>query len=170
MSTTTGTCAQSSGTVTCDLGTMAAGAKATVTIVGTAHPGTPAVSFTNTATVSSTTPDPDATNNSASFTSDFYGADVAITKVGSPKPVTAGNNLTYTLKVSNSGPDAASDVTVADPLPAGTSFVSATTSAGTCNHSSATVSCTLGDLAVGATVTIVVTVTVGASVTAGAVD
>ena len=167
VSTTTGTCAQSSGTVTCDLGTMAAGAKATVTIVGTAHPGTPAVSFTNTATVSSTTPDPYVTNNSASFTSDFYGADVAITKVGSPKPVTAGNNLTYTLKVSNSGPDAASDVTVSDPLPAGTSFVSATTSAGTCNHSSATVSCTLGDLAVGATVTIVVTVTVGASVSPG---
>ena len=164
--TTIGTCTQSSGTVTCDLGTMAASAKATVTIVGTAHPGTPAVSFTNTATVSSTTPDPDPANNSASFTSDFFGADLAITKVGSPKPVTAGNNLTYTLKVSNGGPDAATDVTVADPLPAGTSLVSATTGAGTCSHSSGTVSCSLGDLAVGDTVTIVIVVTVGAGVTA----
>ncbi len=166
VSTTIGTCTQSSGTVTCDLGTMAASAKATVTIVGTAHPGTPAVSFTNTATVSSTTPDPDPTNNSASFTSDFFGADVAITKVGSPKPVTAGHNLTYTLKVSNGGPDAATDVTAADPLPAGTSLVSATTSAGTCSNSSGTVSCSLGDLAVGDTVTIVIVVTVDASVTA----
>ena len=165
VSTTIGTCTQSSGTVTCDLGTMAAGAKATVTIVGTAHPGTPAVSFTNTATVSSTTPDPDPANNSASFTSDFFGADVGITKVGSPKPVTAGNNLTYTLKVSNGGPDAATDVTVADPLPAGTSLVSATTGAGSCSHSSGTVSCSLGDLAVGDTVTIVIVVTVGAGVT-----
>ena len=164
--TTIGTCTQSSGTVTCDLGTMAIGAKATVTIVGTAHPGTPAVSFTNTATVSSTTPDPDPANNSSSFTSDFFGADVAITKVGSPKPVTAGNNLSYTLKVSNDGPDVATDVTVSDPLPATTSLVSATTSAGACSHASGTVSCSLGDLAVGGTVTIVVVVTVGAGVTA----
>ena len=58
-------------------------------------------------------------------------------------------------------------MTVSDPLPAGTSFVSVTTSAGACNHASATVSCTVGDLAVGATVTIVVTVTVGASVSPG---
>ena len=166
VSTTIGTCTQSSGTVTCDLGTMAASAKATVTIVGTAHPGTPAVSFTNTATVSSTTPDPDLANNSASFTSDFFGADVAITKVGSPKPVTAGNNLSYTLKVSNDGPDTATDVTVSDPLPATTSFVSATTSAGACSHASGTVSCSLGDLAVGDTVTIVIVVTVGAGITA----
>ncbi len=166
VSTTAGTCTESSGTVKCDLGTVAVGDKVMVTIVGAAHLGTPPASFTNTATVSSTTPDPDLSNNTASFTSDFFGADLAITKVGSPKPVTAGHNLTYTLKVSNDGPDAATHVSVSDPLPAGTSFISATTIAGTCSHSSGTVACSLGDVAVGATVDIVIMVKVGAAVTA----
>ncbi len=169
VSATAGSCTESAGTVTCDLGAMASGDKATVTIVGTAHLPTPPASFTNTATVSSTTPDPDLSNNAASFISDFFGADLAITKVGSPKPATAGKDLTYTLKVSNDGPDTATEVTASDPVPAGTAYVSATTSAGTCSHASGTVSCSLGDLAVGATVTIVITVTVGAGVTAGEV-
>ena len=81
--------------------------------------------------------------------------------------MTAGDNLTYTLEATNHGPSVASSVTVSDPLPAGTTFVSATTSAGTCSESAGTVSCSLGDLAVGETVTIVITVTVGASVPAG---
>ena len=74
---------------------------------------------------------------------------MALTKVGSPKPVTAGDNLTYTLEATNNGPSVASSVTVSDPLPAGTTFVSVTPSAGTCSESAGTVSCSLGDLAVG---------------------
>ena len=107
VSTTIGTCTQSSGTVTCDLGTMATSAKATVTIVGTAHPGTPAVSFTNTATVSSTTSNPDPGQQLGLVHVGLFSPGTTIAKTsGSPKPVTAGNNLTYTLKVSNGGPDA----------------------------------------------------------------
>ena len=140
------TCSEASGTVSCDLGTLAIDGTQTITIVTTANSaGTD--SFTNTATVSSSTTDPDHTNNTASFTSnELESADMVITKVGSPNPVVAGNHLTYTLEATNRGPSLATDVTVSDPLPAETTFVSVTTSAGTCSESARTVSCSLGDL------------------------
>ena len=121
------TCSEASGTVSCDLGTLAMGGTQTITIVTTANSaGTD--SFTNTATVSPPRTDPDHTNNTASFTSNqLESADMAITKVGSPNPVVAGNHLTYTLEATNNGPLGRRDVTVSDPLPAGTTYVSATT-------------------------------------------
>jgi uncharacterized repeat protein (TIGR01451 family) len=66
-STTVGTCAyaSSSRTVTCSVGTLANGAQATVSIVTTAV-GKGAV--TNTVTAGSSTPDPNAANNSATAT------------------------------------------------------------------------------------------------------
>ena len=80
-------------------------------------------------------------------------------------------------RVDLSAPDTASNVTVNDPLPSSTLFVSASTTQGSCSGTS-TVSCSLGTLANGgmATVTIVVTPTVEgqitntASVTAAQVD
>src|SRR5262249_20654609 len=41
-----------------------------------------------------------------------------------------GDTITYTVTLTNSGPDAATGVTVADPLPAGLTFVSAAPSQG----------------------------------------
>ncbi len=165
------TCTEASGAVSCDLGTLAVGGTATIVIITTAQPGSLPQSFTNTAHVTSSTPDPDQSNNSASFVSNLLdSADVAITKVGSPKPVIAGNNLTYTLEVTNNGPSVADDVMVSDPLPATTSYVSATTAApgGRCIRpavgTSGTVSCSLGDLAVGAKETITVIARVAANV------
>jgi uncharacterized repeat protein (TIGR01451 family) len=89
-------------------------------------------------------------------------ADVSITNSDAPDPVAVGGNLTYTLHVQNSGPNPAAAVTVTDPLPAGVTFVSAATTAGSCSGT-ATVTCALGTLASGAdaTVTIVVTPTSG---------
>lgn len=56
----TGSCAEADGTVTCELGTLASGDSATVTIVVTARrPST----ITNTATVSSVSPDANQANN-----------------------------------------------------------------------------------------------------------
>jgi uncharacterized repeat protein (TIGR01451 family) len=57
-----GTCSESSGTVTCSLGTLAAGDTATVEIRVT--PQGPA-SITNTASVQANEPDASSTNNSA---------------------------------------------------------------------------------------------------------
>ncbi len=58
-----GTCSQTTGTVTCSLGTMASGATATITITVTAVIRD---SAKNTATVGATQPDPVIGNNSAS--------------------------------------------------------------------------------------------------------
>jgi uncharacterized repeat protein (TIGR01451 family) len=52
-------------------------------------------------------------------------ADVSIVKTDSPDPVTVGTTLTYTITVTNNGPAAASQVTIADTLPANVDFIGA---------------------------------------------
>ncbi|HEX8288380.1 MAG TPA: DUF11 domain-containing protein, partial [Pyrinomonadaceae bacterium] len=49
-------------------------------------------------------------------------ADLSITKTDSPDPVTAGNQITYTVTVTNNGPSVASNVSLTDSIPAGTTF------------------------------------------------
>ena len=90
-------------------------------------------------------------------------ANVGVTAVGPIAPVAIGSTFAYTLNVSNTGPSAASNVRLTDTLPEGTQFVSATTSAGTCQHANGTVVCNLGTLASGmaATITLTVRPTVG---------
>jgi uncharacterized repeat protein (TIGR01451 family) len=87
-------------------------------------------------------------------------ADLSIAKTDSPDPVRVGQNLTYSLAVHNAGPDSAASVQVSDTLPTGVTYVSATSTAGSCTGTS-TISCLLGTLASGAdeTVTIIVTPT-----------
>ncbi|HKD34988.1 MAG TPA: hypothetical protein VKB73_16240 [Gaiellaceae bacterium] len=86
-------------------------------------------------------------------------ADLSITKTG-PATAQSGGTITYTLNVANAGPFDAHHVTVDDPLPAGETFVSASTTQGSCNG---TVSCQLGTVANGGSVTITVVVQVTAS-------
>jgi uncharacterized repeat protein (TIGR01451 family) len=63
--TTQGTCSQSSGVVTCDLGSVAAGGTATVTIVAATPTVTENTAITNVASVSALEPDPDPSDNSS---------------------------------------------------------------------------------------------------------
>ncbi len=75
-------------------------------------------------------------------------ADLSITLTDSPDPANAGTNLTYTATVTNGGPSPADNVSITLPLPAGTSFVSATPSAGgTCNAASPVVCSWVGPIA-----------------------
>jgi uncharacterized repeat protein (TIGR01451 family) len=52
----------------------------------------------------------------------------------SPNPVTHGTNVTYTLAAYNNGPDVSDGDTITDVLPSGTTFVSFSTTSGTCSH------------------------------------
>jgi uncharacterized repeat protein (TIGR01451 family) len=81
-------------------------------------------------------------------------ADVAIVKSVVPATTPPGVKVTYTLLVINNGPSTAKDVKVADPLPAGMTFVSVAPPA--CGLAGTTVRCSLGDLTKGQSVTITV--------------
>ena len=77
----------------------------------------------------------------------------------------AGTDLTYTLTVHTAGPSDALGVSVSDPLPAGTSFVSAS---GGGTLSNGTVTWNLGTIAAGAAdTTLTLVVQVDAAQTAG---
>jgi uncharacterized repeat protein (TIGR01451 family) len=77
-------------------------------------------------------------------------ADLAATLTASPSPVVVGNPLTYVIAVSNAGPLPATRVVVTDPLPAGVTFSAASPG---CSYASGTLTCGVGDLAVGSSVT-----------------
>jgi uncharacterized repeat protein (TIGR01451 family) len=57
--------------------------------------------------------------------------DLSLEKSANPLRPAVGTSLTFTITLRNAGPDRASGIVVRDQLPAGTTFVSATPSAGT---------------------------------------
>ncbi|MEO6724784.1 MAG: FG-GAP-like repeat-containing protein [Blastocatellia bacterium] len=85
--------------------------------------------------------------------------DLAIVKTASRNPVLVNNNFSYTLTATNNGPSPATGVIVADQLPAGANFVSATASQGSCANNAGTVTCNIGNLAAQGNATITLTVT-----------
>jgi uncharacterized repeat protein (TIGR01451 family) len=87
------------------------------------------------------------------------GADLAVVKTG-PALVTEGHNLTYHLVATNNGPANATAVVVTDTLPSNSTFVSA--SAG-CAHVAGVVTCTVGNLANGASASFDIVVTAGSA-------
>jgi uncharacterized repeat protein (TIGR01451 family) len=152
-----GSCTTSGQTIACDVGNLASGATASITVTVLT---TKAGSYTNTASVTSEVPDPEAVNNLDSASVQVTArADVAVGKTASAPTALIGDTVTYGLTVTNNGPDDAADVTVTDPLPAGGVFVSAKPSAGTCATAAGSLVCDLGSLANGAAVTIQLRVT-----------
>jgi uncharacterized repeat protein (TIGR01451 family) len=120
----------------------------------------------NTATVTPPTGvnDPNTANNSATDSDTITAtSDLSITKTGSPNPVTVGGTLTYTITVNNGGPSTATNVTLADTLPASVTFGSATPSQGSCTQSGGTVTCNLGSIADRGSATVTITVTPNAA-------
>ena len=91
-------------------------------------------------------------------------ADVEINKYATSDPVIPGGILTYTMQVENNGPSTATGVTLSDPIPGTTTFVSSNTSQGSCSGTT-TVTCNIGTLALGGTAT--VTIQVQAPLTGG---
>jgi uncharacterized repeat protein (TIGR01451 family) len=96
------------------------------------------------------------------------GADMTFLMVDTPDRVATGANLTYTITATNNGPGTATSVVVNDPLPNGTTFVSCSSSLGSCSGPNVglngLVTANIGTLGPGGAVTIdlVVNVTAGA--------
>src|SRR5207244_3959129 len=88
---------------------------------------------------------------------------LAITKTG-PASVTTSSPITYTVTATNNGPSPATGVTVTDTLPAGVGFVSASSG---CTNASGTVTCSVGNLASGASA--IITISATAPSTAGTI-
>jgi uncharacterized repeat protein (TIGR01451 family)/uncharacterized delta-60 repeat protein len=85
--------------------------------------------------------------------------DLAVTPVGAPEPVHAGSNLTYSILVTNRGPNAATNVIVTAPIPAGSGFVSAANPHGSFVLGGGTVTFTTPTLEIGARATNTLVVT-----------
>ena len=117
-------CNYATGTLTCSAATLAPGYTGAF-IIDVHAPATSGM-ITNTANISSTTQDPDTSNNSDFYDTDIVSssADLSITKVGTPKPVSTASILTYTIDVHNSGTHDAENVQVVDQLPGNVQFVS----------------------------------------------
>jgi uncharacterized repeat protein (TIGR01451 family) len=90
----------------------------------------------------------------------FRAADLSIVKSADPTTATPGTNQTYKLLVRNSGPDTAQNVRVADALPKGLTFVSASPE---CSLVAGSVACTVPSMASGEERTFTVTAKVAAS-------
>ena len=139
--------AQCSSGGVCDLGSLANGQAATITLVMQAPANTAAGIYTNTAFVASPAADTNPANNSG-------GAAVTIVpqvtlqarKAATPDPAVAGEELSYVIFVTNTGPSNATNVLVADTLPPG--FVPAliVASQGACTS----LPCSLGTMPPGA--------------------
>ncbi len=164
----------STGTVSCSISSaFASGATAPFSLVlnVTAAAGT-VVSAT--ATVGSSTPDPNSSNNSATATftvANSGQADLAVTATASPNPVTQGNNVTFTETVTNNGPATETNATFTVTLPANTTLVSFTPppSGWSCSGST-TFTCNLtGTLLAGSSANFPLVVQVNAGVAAGTV-
>jgi uncharacterized repeat protein (TIGR01451 family) len=126
--------------------------------VGSRAPGT----YTTELSVSSDTPDPNSTNDSAQTTFTFVApgtlqpaADLAVSMTASPSAVRVGHRLTYSIGVENRGPNDAAGVVLSSPLRDGAAFDSVSANQGSCD---ATVVCDLGSLAKGATANVTIVV------------
>jgi uncharacterized repeat protein (TIGR01451 family) len=153
------------GTINCSIASLANGATASFTVVVnvTAVSG----SISNTVNGSSDASDPTLANNAATATTTITPpptADLGITKSTPTANAAPGAAVTYTIVVTNHGPDAATSVTMNDPLLASLLFQSISAPAGfSCTTpaigATGTINCTGSSLANGATATFTLTVT-----------
>lgn len=82
-------------------------------------------------------------------------ADLSVSKDGPSAPVTIGGTVEYTISVTNHGPAVAEAVTLTDTLPASTSLISISSAGAVCEG----ITCSLGDMDAGQTITLVVKTT-----------
>ena len=151
------------GSATGSFGDLAAGQTATVN-VSFVVPG--AGTYVGTAEARSSSVESQTSNNRLLIVAEaapqpIAPADVSLVATGPTSAVSAATQQTFEFTVSNSGPGFASDLAASIVLPAGLTFVSASTIQG--SYNAATGVWEIGNLAAGITRTITLTATVNAT-------
>jgi uncharacterized repeat protein (TIGR01451 family) len=119
-----------SGTLNCTRTSLSPGAS-TITIGGLLRASTPSGALvSNTASLTSDTPDPALPNTATANATAATQADLSISITDGPDPVVRGRNLTYQVVVTNSGPSDASNPTLSVVLDPALGFASAIPAAG----------------------------------------
>ncbi|MEQ1860881.1 MAG: DUF4394 domain-containing protein [Chthoniobacteraceae bacterium] len=111
------------GTVGATLATLTSGATATFTLMVKVNSDTPQnTTLSNTATVSSVTPDPTPGNNNATAATQVNTrADLSLSVRTEPEvSLPAGQVLKYFITITNNGPSDAQSISLSNPIPANT--------------------------------------------------
>ncbi|HKI27650.1 MAG TPA: DUF11 domain-containing protein [Candidatus Sulfotelmatobacter sp.] len=163
-------------TLTCPIGTLAAGATTIFTVTVAIPANYLSSRFEKTATITNTATvapgagvtDPNLVNNTASVsTTVIQVADVEIAVSEAPNPVHQGGTATYTMTFKNTGPSDAPFAQILQYSPAG--FIFAGSTYGTCSPGVKDTVCSLGpDMPVGYTQTFTITYKVPAKFLGGA--
>ncbi len=149
------------GAIACGLGDLASGSNATVTIELRPAAVTDTVTISNTASVTANEDDPTPGNNSATemTTVNPPSSDMMVTTTSTPASPMINEQVTFTVTVTNDGPSDNTGVVFTVTLPPEATFGSVTIDGGTCDVDNGTVTCTIGDLAAGASVTATIVLT-----------
>ena len=119
-----------------NVGALAPGATATLTLTGTVAAGSGGNWVTNTASITQMDrPDVNSADNTAAVVFRVQIADLAVDKATDRLAQEEGSPILFTITVTNRGPDAASSIRINDPLPSGFTFVGALPSQGVYSNS-----------------------------------
>lgn len=141
--------------IVCSASGVAAGQSGTITIVVATDPAaTTGTQLTNSVSISGSATDNNTANDSANATTTLTSSsDLALTKSGGA--ALAGGTTSWSIGYSAGGPSTATNVTLTDTLPAGTTATAVTASGWSCSLGP-TVTCTIASLPAGASGTIVI--------------
>ena len=142
------------GTGIWTVGALTNGGSATLAIAAIAQAGAGGTVSTNVAAVTASShDDPNPGNDEDAAAVLVNGADLAVTKTVDQPAASEGHAVVFTVTVENLGPADTTGVTVADPLPAGLTYVDAAPSRGA--YDDGTGQWTVGSLDVGETATLI---------------
>ena len=105
-----------------------------------------------------TSPTPTSPTPTSPSPTTVASANLAVALTDSPDPVKTGRRLNYNATVTNVGPAAGTSTVLTDTLPNGVTLISATSSQGSCTVADRTVTCALGSIIQGSSVSVKIVV------------
>ena len=153
-------------TVRCSLEALPPGESIDLEVVVTVDPDVAGgSSISNTAGSSSSTPDPNPDNDTATEITNVEAvADVYVVKSLTSEPLVPGSSNQYQLVIGNNGPSSAVDTVVTDVVPDGLTIAGVTATVGTCQHDGTNLTCDLATVTPGQIITINVDVDVSSAI------